>query len=228
MRYPFSLLLLGAMLHVSAAGPEVTPIPAPDATAWSELRVSAGKLVVYGAAPASTWDFVDDTFAARVFEGGKLCAFVFPEGRHKVMVTGPDGAKTRLVFVAGNAPPEPKPVPIDSLVKELAELYAAETSASKKADMQSLSALYTLMVAEAGNATYTSAAQLNATFIDARDRMLSDGKTPARLPTIRKRCGQEVQATIGDNPDATLTEASRKAVAAVYARLAQAVAEAAK
>lgn len=229
MRFASSLLLCGLMCHVlAAAGPEVTPVPAPDAGSWKEMPVAANELVVFGAAPAgSTWDFLDDSFRGRVFEGGKVAAFVFPEGRHKVIVTGPDGGRTRIVFVAGVGPAPPAP-PTDSLVKELATLYAGEPAATRLKDMQSLSALYTLMVTEAANQSYATAAQLNARFVEARDLMLSDAKTPPRLPAIRKRCGAEVAAVIGDNPDAPLTEASRKAVAAVYAKLAQAVLDATK
>lgn len=227
MRIAFPILLLLASVAI-AAGPEITPIPAPELTGWKEIPVASGKLVEFSAAPASSWDFIDDVFDGRVFEGGKRAVFLFPDGRHRVIVTGPDGGRTRIVFVAGNGPgPGPTP-PIDSLAKELAALYAGEPAATRLKDMQSLAALYLLMIDEAANPAYTTAANLNAKFVEARDLMLSDKGSAPRLPTVRKRCGAEVAATIGDNPDAPLTDVSRKAVAAVYARLAKAVSDATK
>lgn len=232
MRLASALLLCGLLLQtVAAAPPEITPIPSPTGKAWKEVEVVADDIVAYSAQPASTWEFVDETFKGFIFENGAAAAFKFPKGTHRVIITGPDKSTTRIKFIAGGdiVPPQPDPKPSDALVNELKTLYAAEPSPTKRADMQALSSLYTLMVTEAANPTYTSAAQLNATFTDARDRMLKGPTDSApRLPTIRKRCGSEVAAVIGDNPDAALTDASRKAVAAVYQRLASAVGEASK
>ena len=233
MRFACSLLLLGLVLQVAAAAPpEVQIVPPSEPDKWTPLTAAANRLLVLKAEPASVWQHVGDGACDwRTFENGKLAAICGGPGKYRFTVTSPAGEVSRIeVTLSGDIVP-PKPEPIDTLVKELRELYQGEPAATRKADMAALAALYTLMVDECASPAYTTAAQLNAKFLDARDRMLRDPKKPddpPRLPLVRKRCGQEVLAVIGDNPDAALTDGSRKVVAAVYARLAQAVTEAAK
>lgn len=226
MKSVLALLLFGTMLQVlAAAPPELTPLPPADPVEWKEVRVAAGELVWFTVQPASTWEFLDDTFQGRAVADGSVGGFVFPKGTHRVTVTAKDGSRSRYKFVAGDGPP----VPTDSLVKDLRDRYAADTSATKRADMASLAALYTLMVSESAKADYATAAALNQTFVTARDGMLSDGKGgPVRLLTVRQRCGQEIAAIIGDQADTPITPELRKALAAGYTRLSGAVTEAAK
>ncbi len=248
MRIASILLLCGLQIQLVAADhPKIAEVVRDKPGEWQEFSVAVGRQLILDAKSPSQWGLMDDEAADLTpVEGGAKAAFSAPKaGRFRVAVAVGESL-VRIVIVVGNAPsppkpptppvppgPDPKPPeppsPADPLAKELAALYTAETSPTKKSDMQALSALYSLMVTETANPTYSSAAQLNATFVDARDRMLSDGKGgAARLAPLRKRCGIEVAAVIGDNPDAALTDGSRKAVAAVYQRLASAVNEASK
>ncbi|VTT98952.1 unnamed protein product [Gemmataceae bacterium] len=247
MRFPFALLLAGLLAHAAAAaGPEITPLPPVEAAEWKEVRVAAGELVWFQAQPASTWDFIDDGVKGRAVEDGKVAGLVCGPGRHRVIVTARDGSRSRFVFVAGGPEPGPRPpepVPVDALAKELRDLLAADPSPTKRADLQALSALYALMVGEADatvddvgpdgqkrkRPAYETAAALNATFVRARDSMLKGpGDAAPRLPALRKRCGDEVAAVAGTDPDAPVTDATRAKLKAVYGRLARAVADAAK
>jgi hypothetical protein len=247
VRLAFSLLLFSLIAQAVAANdpPKVVEVPRDNPTGWTEFTASIGRPLVLDAKSAAKWGLMDDDLADLVpVEGGSKAVFSAPKaGRYKLAVAvGED--LVRIAVTVGTAPkppsppvpvpPDPKPPvppapPVDPLTTELASLYAAEPATTRKADMQSLSALYTLMVTESADATYATASQLNAKFVEARDSMLTDAKTKTtRLPGVRKRCGGEVAAVIGDNPDAPLNDASRKAVANVYERLSKCVNDAAK
>ena len=55
IRYLAAIAFTASLAALSHAGPpEVVPVPAPESAEWREVRVSAGKLVVFSAAPASS------------------------------------------------------------------------------------------------------------------------------------------------------------------------------
>lgn len=247
MRLAYSLLLFALTLQLVAAAepPKVVEVPRDKPDEWVEFTIAIGKPLQLDAKTASKWKCMDDGADLIPVDGGSRAIFSSPKaGRYKIACAIGDDLVAIAVTVGTALPkppaPDPKPVPpepkpptpappVDPLTTELAALYAAEPVTTRKADMQSLSALYTLMVTESADATYGTAAALNAKFVEARDSMLTDPKTKVtRLPGVRKRCGGEVAAVIGDNPDAPLTDASRKGVTGVYERLAKCVGEAAK
>jgi hypothetical protein len=221
-----------AAVAALAAGPDVTVVPPKPVPRWTELKTPVGRQTVLSAGESAAWELVDAAGADLTPDsGGKTAVFsAWKAGRYRVLVTTPAGT-SRVEVVAGDAPP-PDPVvppdpPADPLAAELRLLFAADRG--KAADMQALSALYTLMVAECAKPEYGTALALNETFVESRDRMLKDPATGAvALPGVRKRCGAEVAAVIGVDPAAPLTAAARERLQAAYARLSRAVLEAAK
>lgn len=228
MRIAFAFHLSLILVSLGAAADSaVVEVPRGKPAEWHEFNVEVGRPILLDAKQPAKWGLMDDVEADLIpVEMGAKAVVSSPKaGRVKIAVAVGDDLVRIVVVVGGAKPPgPPSPKPADPLVVELATLYATEPAATRKADMQSLSALYTLMIEECQSPAYTTAESLNGRFIEARDSMLSDPKKKdgPRLPTIRKRCGAEVAAVIG-NGDLILTKASRDALAAVYERLAKAV-----
>lgn len=209
------LLLLLTATPAWAAPPEVSPVPAPPAAAWTELRVPAGEVVVLSAAPASEWD-ADPV--PHTFEAGKYAVFLLQKGEsRKVVVTGPDKGRTRLVLVAGDGPGPvpPKPPPADPLADRLRAAFAADADAKKAEHAKDLAELYRQAATLAGKAELTTSGELLA-----RVRAASSALVGAdALKAVRKEVAAELAALLP--ADAALTDEQRKAVADLFGRLAK-------
>lgn len=221
-----SLVLFSGAVAIGADPPQVVEVPQPPASKWAEFKAQPGRLLVLSAGATAKWVVIDDGCDLVPVADGKTATFSAPAaGRYRVVcVVGPE--PVRCVVIVGTPPepdpgPGPKPPAPDALVADIKAAFTAD--GGKLADLQSLSALYTLMVSECASAEYATAADLNARYVAARDTMLKGA-----LPTVRKRCGQEISAAIGSDPSASLTDTSRKAIAACFARLAKAVDDASK
>lgn len=118
-------------------------------------------------------------------------------------------------------PPEPgpkPPEPTDPLARDLAALYAADTSFTKMPDALLLIELYRQAAELARSESVTSLGQLSQQVADAGKSLLPRG----RLDTIRRRIGEFVAAELGDE-DKTLTEEIRVKAGTTYARVAAAL-----
>lgn len=223
------LIALGAGAHTSLAAdpPQVVEVPVPPASKWTEFKAAPGRQLVLSAGALAKWVVIDDGCDLVPTADGKTATFSAPgAGRYRVVCVV--GAEPVRCLVIVGTPPEPGPgpnpgptPPIDTLVADIKAAFTAD--AGKLADLQSLAALYTLMVGECADMTYATAADLNARYVAARDTMLRGA-----LPGVRRRCGQELAAAIGADPTASLTADSRKAIAATFSRLAKAVEDASK
>lgn len=233
MRHLARLLSLAALALAPAAlaadGPQVVEVPVPPASKWTEFKAAPGRLLVIGCATGGKWAPFDDGCDVVPASDGKSATFSAPlAGRYKLGVATEKGELVRVVVVVGNPEPGPGPgpgpgptPPVDTLVADIKAAFTAD--GGKLADLQSLAALYTLMVGECADMTYATAADLNARYVTARDTMLKNA-----LPGVRRRCGQVLGAAIGADPAAVLTSVSRETIAATFARLAKAVEDAAK
>ena len=230
MRQTLLAFALAFAPPVAADPPAVTPVPAPPSSAWTELKVPAGEIVVLAAAPASEWD-ADPM--PHVFDAGKHAVFLLKPGEaRKVKVTGPDRAQTRLLLVAAapgpgpkpNPDPKPKP-PADPLAARVKAAYDAdpETDRAKRdAARKGLKALYEVAAdhvvrktdGDEGHAIKT-AAELLAKVREASAMMVG----PDALKGVRKEAATELGLLLPI--DAVLSDEQRKAVAELFRRLAQ-------
>lgn len=223
------LIALGAGARTSPAAdpPQVVEVPVPPASKWTEFKCQPGRQLILSAGAAAKWVVIDDGCDLVPTADGKTATFSAPgAGRYRVVcVVGAEPVRCLVVVGSPEPGPNPKPPeptpPTDTLVADIKAAFTAD--AGKLADLQSLAALYTLMVGECADTTYATAADLNARYVAARDTMLRGA-----LPGVRKRCGQELGAAIGADPAAALTVDSRKTIAATFARLAKAVEDASK
>lgn len=245
MRHPIVLLLFAA--PAAAAPPAVTVVPPPAPAEWVELRADPGRHLVLSAGkePAS-WLAADDCDLTPDRDGTTAVFTASRPGRYRVLVTGPGGTTRVAVTVGADPtpppqpkpkPPEPKPQPPDAkpdaLVVELRVLLAAEPEQTVREDGEvlarrdacaRLAELYKLMVGECARAEYATPGQLNTRFRAAADKMLGKALTGG----FRQRLGREIAAAVGPDPDAALTDAARRDMAILFARLARAVEEAAR
>lgn len=221
MRSLILLLLLGGSAF--AAAPDVHPVPAPDESKWSEMKAATGRLLVLSAEPASRWLLVDDESGAelRVFDAGKHAVFAAPTtGRFKVIVTGPDGAASKIVIVVGAAPTPPKPIPPDptdplkARIKAAIEADAANPTAKAKA-VKDLALLYDQLakkvcpdesIATAGE--LLERARETAKLLIGADSLLG----------VRKVVAEELAVIL--TADVALTQEQRDSVAALFTKLA--------
>lgn len=213
------LALLALAPAAAAAEPDVRPVPPPAAAKWAELPVPAGELVVLSAAPASEWD-ADPT--PHVFEGGRYAVFLLAKGEtRKVVVTGPDKSKSRVLLVAGDAPgplppPKPKPKPEDPLKARLKAAYDADPAepAKRKDQAKDLAELYRQAADLCGKPEVATSGDLlhrvraaSATLVGAD-----------ALKGVRREVAQELAVLLP--ADAALSGEQRLAVAELFRKLA--------
>ena len=213
-------LYLALALHVAAPGdpPSVTPVPAPDAAKWTELKQQPNRLQVLAAQPASTWEPIDD-LDLRTFEAGKYAAFVAPPGRYRVVVTAADGSRTRLVLVVGDVPPDPKPKPpdppADPLRAKLKAAYDADASPKRQDQAKDLAALYREAAKLAADGTVATSGDLLARVRAASASLVG----PDALKGVRQVAAAELVAVLPT--DAPLSGDQRAAAAALFLKLAE-------
>jgi hypothetical protein len=184
------------------------------------------------------WDVDGD---ADFVEAGDTLYVWAPPGAYRVRLTAVDFEskkveRARFAFkVEGDVPPSPpgpgpgpgpKPEPTDPLTKELAALYAADTTAGKAGKAAFLAALYrgaTQKRADGGPAPVDDTTIATPKALLAVLAKASGGElAPADLKTVRARLSQEVQATLGE-PDVTLDTVNRARAKALFLRLAAAL-----
>jgi hypothetical protein len=230
-------LLLVLCLTVAAgsarsAQPEVVAVPPPDAGRWTEVKAAPGKLLVLSAEPASKWLLVDDGAGAdlRTFEAGKFGAFVAPLGRHRIIVTGPDGTPAKIVVVVGDAPPGPPgpgpgpsppvpPVPpVDQLAAKLRAAFDADLApvADRRKHAAALAELYRQIAervcpdpAITGPTMLFDRARESAKILVGTDALLG----------VRKVVGEELANIFP--VEAPLTKDQRDAAGRLFRRLAE-------
>lgn len=161
-------------------------------------------------APPGTYDV--ELLAISVTEGIVSIA----EARVKVTIEG-DKPTPPKPPEPGPTPPVP-PTPTDPLARDLAALYAADTSFTKMPDALLLIELYRQAAELARSESVTSLGQLSQQVADAGKSLLPRG----RLDTIRRRISEFVAAELGDE-DKTLTEELRVKAGTTYARVAAAL-----
>ena len=208
--------LLLAPAQARADAPDVRPVPAPASAAWEEMRVPAGELVVLSAAPASEWD-ADPT--PHTFESGKYAVFLLKPGEsRKVVVTGPDKAKRRLVLVAGEPGPvvPPKP-PADPLAARLKAAYDADPAepAKRKGHAKDLAELYRQAADLAGKPDVATSGDLLQRVRAASGMLVG----PDALKGVRAEVAKELAVILP--ADAALADDQRKAAAELFRKLAQ-------
>lgn len=220
------LCLAVAAGSARAAQPEVVAVPPPDPGKWTEVKATPGKLLVLSAEPASKWLLVDDATGAdlRAFEAGKFGCFAGPVGRHRVIVTGPDGTPAKIVVVVGDAPPGPKPPdpppvpPVDPLAAKLRAAFDADLApvADRRKHAAALAELYR-QIAEK---VCPDPAITGPTMLF--DRARESAKIlvgPDALPGVRKVVGEELSAIFP--VEAPLTKDQRDAAGRLFRRLAE-------
>lgn len=187
------------------------------------MKVAAGEIVVLSAQPASEWEVVEGP-QPYTFEQGKCAVFLLVAGeRRKVTITGPDKMKNRLILVAGGdgpKPPDPKPPvpkPEDPLKVKLKAAIDAdpEPDAAKKVEhVKDLAVLYRQGVSIAQSKDIGTAAELITKAREAANLLIG----PNALVGVRKVVGEEIKLILP--ADAPLTDDQRKAIAALFTRLA--------
>lgn len=208
------VLLVSFSAPCFAAEPDVTPVPPPAAPAWAEMKVPAGEIVVLQAKPSSEWD-ADP--APYVFEGGKYAAFLLQKGEtRRVVVTGPDKAKTRLVLVAGEPGPKPPEPKLDPLKARLKAAYDADPAepAKKQGQAKDLAELYRQAAALALRDDVASSGELLRRVRDAAGTLVGADA----LKSVRTEVAAELKAVLP--ADAALADEQRKAVADLFRKLA--------
>jgi hypothetical protein len=221
------LCLTVAAGSARSAQPEVVAVPPPDAGKWTEVKAAAGKLLVLSAEPASKWLLVDDSGGAdlRTFEAGKFGAFVAPVGRHRIIVTGPDGTPAKIVVVVGDAPPGPGPTPpvppvppVDQLAAKLRAAFDADLApvAERKKHAAALAELYRQIAervcpdpAITGPTMLFDRARESAKILVGVDALLG----------VRKVVGEELAGIFP--VEAPLTKDQRDAAGRLFRRLAE-------
>lgn len=207
--------LLLAPAPARADAPDVRPVPAPASAAWEEMRVPAGELVVLSAAPASEWD-ADPT--PHTFESGKYAVFLLKPGEtRRVVVTGPDKARRRLVLVAGEPGPVVPPKPADPLAARLKAAYDADPApADKRKDhAKDLAELYRQAADLAGKADVATSGDLLQRVRAASGMLVG----PDALKGVRAEVAKELAVILP--ADAALADDQRKAAAELFRKLAQ-------
>lgn len=203
----------------------VVEVPPPRPPAPTEFRCGVGEQLQLQAARPSAWVAFDAGCQIRtpgnVSPADTATFTASAKGVYRFLALSPDGYVLGSVSVGGEPDPGPTPPPADPLVREIRAAFLEDRG--RPDDLKALAALFTLMAAEAGKPEYATAASLNKVYLAARDEMLA-----GHLPAVRRRCGQEVAAVVGTDADAALAEATREKLKALYARMAAAVAEAAK
>ena len=202
-----------------ADGPAVTPVPAPSAPPWTEMRVASGEVVVLSAAPASEWDADPPPFT---FEGGKYAVFLLRRGEsRKVTITGPDKSRTRLLLVAGDGPAPkppvpPDPKPADPLRVRLKAAYDADAEpvAARKEHAKDLAELYRQAAELAGKAEVATSGDLLARVRAASGTLVG----PDALKGVRTEVARELGVVLPT--DAALSDEQRKSVAELFKKLA--------
>lgn len=226
MRFPAAsaALLLAAAL-ARADPPKVVEVPRGEPTKWVELRTPPGRLLVLSAEPASKWLLVDEDGAAdlRPFEGGKLAAFCSPTpGRHKLLVTSPEGSASRVAVVVGDTPPEPgpkppepKPDPLRAKVKAAFDADLAPVAERKK-HAAALAELYR----QIGTTVCPDPAVTGPTMLFERARASARILVgPDALLGVRRVVGEELAVILP--VESPLTADQRDATAGLFARLAE-------
>lgn len=219
--FPLALLMF-ASVPTFGAPPEVVEVPRGDASSWKEIKAQPGRLLILKAEPASKWLLVDEDAAdLKEFEGGKLAAFVAQAGRHKLIVTAPDGTPARIEVVVGGAPPVPPkppgPKPVDSLKEKIAAAVAADPLAgeARKKAVADLAELYRQVAAKV----------VPSETVSTRDELLDRARTlsaavigPDVLVGVRKVVGEELAALLP--VESALTAEQRAALKQLFERLA--------
>jgi hypothetical protein len=121
-------------------------------------------------------------------------------------------------------PPPPPPPPADPLVADLQKLYAADGGANKAQALAALVALYGGAVDAAKSPANDTAEALKSAIanIVKGDKLLTPDAGQRPLDAFRKRLGQELDAGLA-GVSGPLTDATRKTVADLYARLSKAL-----
>lgn len=201
----------------AAAPPEITPVPAPKASEWVELKVAAGEVVVLSAQPASEWDTLDAS-PPHTFEQGRYAVFLLAAGdRKRVVVTGPDKAKSRLVLVATGEPmpkpPEPKPK--DELRERLKAAYDADAGADRRESVKLLVELYRQLAEKVcPDRAVTTVGDLLARARDVSGLLLKAEQLPGVRQVVAKELGLLFPA------DGPLSDEQRKRAADLFTKLA--------
>lgn len=212
----FALLLTCCLsLTAPAAPPEVVPVPAPKVNEWTELKVSAGEVVVLSAQPASEWDVLDGS-PPHTFESGKYAVFLLQAGdRLKVVVTGPDKSKTRLTLVGGASPPPKPPTPNDPLQAKLKAAYDADAGADKSESVKLLVELYKQLADRVcPDASIATVGELLGRCRDASGVLLK----PEQLVGVRRVVAGELGLLFP--ADGPLSDEQRKRSSELFKRLA--------
>lgn len=226
----FSSLVLVLSLAAPAQSPTIGEAPAlPPAANWVQLTAKPGKIVRIASDATARWALVEETAPAEVVASadGLTAIFVAEKpGRYRVVAAGEKGEIVRVIIVVGDAPPGPVPLPVDPvkpptpmpppdvLKAKFAAAYALDKSDPVKraeclADLMELYAQATKLA--------NDPAILTTADLAARVRAASVMLVPTGLADLRRAIAVEIVVVMPT--DTALTADSRKAVAALFARI---------
>lgn len=233
----FALLLLTALAR--AAEPGVVEVPPDPDPKWVEFKVQPGKqLVLSSGAVAAKWVRIDTGAELRSADGKVATFTASAPGVYRCVVV-PAGGDPQFVRVTVGDPgpgpgpgPGPKPPdpPVDALVLKLRAAFAADPADidKRRNSAKDLAELYRQAAVLAADPAVGTSGALLEQVSKAAAALLKDPPAPGRkhLADVRKVVGAELGALLPT--DDVLTDAQRKAVAELFAKLAVALEELAK
>jgi len=206
------LLLLFAL-----AQPPVVEVEAkPVITKPTLVTASVGELVRLKG--TGVWELPPNVLAADIVETKTGVAFVASkEGTYTFVCyagTKPAAWVTVTVGNAGPVVPPTPPVPVETLESKIKAAYAANTSATKKADTVQLSAFYSATVGQkfAQDTTVKTAGELIAKI------KVTAVLDATKLVEIRKLIGSELLAIV-KTADTPLTSETRAKIVTLFAEI---------
>lgn len=216
-------IFLAAVLLIfsaaTAAAQKVVGNAVPSAAI--EIPAAPGSLVTLTGAHETKWNLASESTPLGFWPDGPECRIAATSGRWLVIATTPTEVK-RYVVVYGGSPPAPMPpvpvppgpAPSDQLKQKMEATFAANTSATKKADALALASVYTAGAAAVKRPAITTAAEL----IDAMRASEPNGSKD-KLTECRKVVAAELVAILTDLKK-PLTDVSRAATAGLFTRAA--------
>lgn len=168
-----------------------------------------GNLYIWHVPDGATANKKADTLEITAAPQGKLLVSVsWIVIDFKAMATVEKSASI-TVIIGSLTPPDP-------LTDAFQVLYAADAGMSKAGDLAALIQVYRGAAYLLGTQTTFTAGEFFAAA-----KKLADGKIPAdSLKALRAKIGTTIAAALPDDPDAPLDDATRKAAAALYGRVA--------
>lgn len=211
-------IFLAAVLLIfsaaTAAAQKVVGNAVPSAAI--EIPAAPGSLVTLTGAHETKWNLASESTPLGFWPDGPECRIAAASGRWLVIATSATEVK-RFVVVYGGSPPAPMPpgpAPSDQLKQKMEATFAANTSATKKADALALASVYTAGAAAVKRPAITTAAEL----IDAMRASEPNGSKD-KLTECRKVVAAELVAILTDLKK-PLTDVSRAATAGLFTRAA--------